>query len=217
MRRFPCTQSVSRPWPVLPLCASPVGQIMPAERHEHGQALLTIARAAIANTLGYPLHADEDAAWLQQPGACFVTLTQHERLRGCIGSLQAHRSLLHDVKANAVAAALHDPRFLPLSIEELAHTEIEVALLSALQALSFDSEAHALAQLRPQVDGIVFEYQEHRSIFLPQVWEQLPNPAEFMAQLKRRAGLKANFWDASVRLQRYTVTPWRERAPLTPR
>jgi len=177
----------------------------------HGQVLLAIARASIAQALGQPAPAtDERGTWLQQPGACFVTLTQGGELRGCIGSLQAHRPLLADVKANAVAAALHDPRFAPLRPAELPDTDIEVSLLSPLQPLHFASEADALAQLRPAIDGVVFEYQGYRSTFLPQVWEQLPSAREFMAHLKRKAGLPADFWAPGVRLQRYTVAKFKE-------
>lgn len=176
-----------------------------------GQTLLTIARAAIAQGLGGPPAAvDESAESLQTWGACFVTLTQRGRLRGCIGSLQARRTLLTDVKANAVAAALHDPRFEPLSRAELEYTEIEVSLLSPMQALQFDSETQALDQLRPGIDGVVLQYQHHSSTFLPQVWEQLPSPAEFMAHLKHKAGLPPDFWADSLRLHRYTVSQWKE-------
>jgi uncharacterized protein len=135
-----------------------------------GEILLPIARAAIHKALALPLEADESALWLTEQGACFVTLTQHGELRGCIGTLQAHRSLLHDVKANAVAAALRDPRFLPLAQAELAHTKVEVSLLSPIQPLHFEDEQDALLQLRPEIDGVVFEYGRHRSTFLPQVW-----------------------------------------------
>jgi uncharacterized protein len=175
-----------------------------------GHTLLPIARASIARTLGRSLAASETAPWLLDPGACFVTLTQQGELRGCIGSLEARRPLLVDVKANAVAAAFRDPRFSPLVVNELEHTEIEISLLSPMQALTFAGEAEALAQLRPGVDGVVFEFGARRSTFLPQVWEQLPDTQEFMAHLKRKAGLPASFWAAEVRLQRYTVSKWKE-------
>ncbi len=178
-----------------------------------GQLLLPIARAAIASALGLGAQAPEDASCLQEPGACFVTLTQRGQLRGCIGSLEARRSLLADVKANAVAAALQDPRFAPLTPGELALTRVEVSLLSPLQEMHFASEADALAQLRPGIDGVVFSFGRHRSTFLPQVWEQLPGAAEFMEQLKRKAGLAADFWDPAVRLQRYSVAKWQEVSP----
>ncbi len=177
---------------------------------EKGLTLLTIARAAISSALGKPMQADESAPWLQEPGATFVTLTQHGELRGCIGSLEAHRPLLADVKANALAAALRDPRFTPLSADELDMTRVEVSLLSPLSPIHFSGEQDALGQLRPNVDGIVFEYEFYRSTFLPQVWEQLPQPAEFMAHLKHKAGLSPVFWDKDVKLFRYTVNKWKE-------
>jgi AmmeMemoRadiSam system protein B/AmmeMemoRadiSam system protein A len=178
-----------------------------------GELLLPIARAAIASALGLGAQAPVAASCLQEPGACFVTLTQRGQLRGCIGSLEARRSLLADVKANAVAAALQDPRFAPLTPGELALTRVEVSLLSPLQEMHFASEADALAQLRPGIDGVVFSCGRHRSTFLPQVWEQLPTATEFMAQLKRKAGLAADFWDPAVRLQRYSVAKWQEVSP----
>jgi AmmeMemoRadiSam system protein B/AmmeMemoRadiSam system protein A len=177
---------------------------------EQGKVLLSIARAAISRALNLPLETDETAPWLAEKGACFVTLTQQGELRGCIGTLQAHRSLLDDVKNNAVSAALRDPRFPPLSAQELNLTSIEVSLLSPTQAIVFNNEADALAQLRPGVDGIVFEFGRYRSTFLPQVWEQLPQPTQFMAQLKFKAGLPVNFWAEGIKLSRYTVTKWHE-------
>jgi AmmeMemoRadiSam system protein A len=176
----------------------------------HGLTLLQIARAAISQKFGLIQLTDEHADWLQQPGACFITLTQQGQLRGCIGTLEAHRSLLADVKANAQAAAFHDPRFSPLTQGELDSTEIEVSLLSAMQPIQFSSEADALAQLRPGIDGVVLEYGNYRSTFLPQVWEQLPDPAEFMAHLKHKAGLNPKFWHDNVKLYRYTVSKWKE-------
>jgi hypothetical protein len=175
-----------------------------------GAVLLPLARAAIATELGRPLAADDSAPWLRESGACFVTLTQAGELRGCIGTLEAHRPLLADVRANAIAAAFRDPRFAPLSARELDRTEVEVSLLSPMQALTFADEADALARLRPGVDGVVFAYGSRRSTFLPQVWEQLPAVEDFMAHLRRKAGLPADFWHADVRLQRYTVSKWKE-------
>ena len=177
---------------------------------DKGQILLPLARSAIASALGQAQGAPAHAAWLQEKGATFVTLTQGGELRGCIGTLEAHRSLLEDVQANALAAALRDPRFAPLQHAELSYTRVEVSLLSASEAIAFESEQHALAQLRPEVDGIIFEYGHYRSTFLPQVWEQLPDPETFMAHLKRKAGLAPNFWAAGVKLSRYTVAKWKE-------
>ncbi|HEU0187769.1 MAG TPA: AmmeMemoRadiSam system protein A [Gallionellaceae bacterium] len=177
---------------------------------EQGSILLPIARAAIGRVLNLPLSADESAAWLKEPGATFVTLTQEGELRGCIGSLQPQRPLLEDVKNNAVAAALHDPRFMPLSRSEFDITEIEISLLSPTQPMQFRDEIDALTQLRPQQDGVVLQYLSYRSTFLPQVWEQLPHPQQFMTQLKRKAGLPEDFWHEDIQLLRYSVTKWRE-------
>ena len=173
--------------------------------------MLPIARGAIARELGVSSVGVEHADWLREPGACFVTLKQGDALRGCIGSLRAHRPLIADVEANALGAAFRDPRFRPLTAEELERTRIELSLLSALEPLAFDSEQHALAQLRPGIDGVVFEYGYHHSTFLPQVWEELPEPAEFMMHLKHKAGLPPDFWDGEVKLSRYTVSKWSEQ------
>lgn len=180
------------------------------EKDERGETLLKLARDAIARHLGEPGVGHEIKHWMHEPGACFVTLTQGGELRGCIGSLEAHRSLMQDVRANAIAAAVHDPRFTPLSARELAHTRIEVSLLSGTEDMFFSSEQDALSRLRPGVDGVVLEYGQARGTFLPQVWESLPRPADFMAHLKHKAGLPASFWHEDIRLSRYTVTKWKE-------
>ncbi len=181
---------------------------------KQGQILLAIARNAIAKQFGQPFSAKTDAPWLQEPGATFITLMQGGELRGCIGSLQAHRSLLEDVKANAVAAAFRDPRFPPLQQADLNNISVEVSLLSPSEPMAFDSEQQALAQLRPKLDGVIFEYGLYRSTFLPQVWEQLPDPKIFMAHLKQKAGLESNFWADSVKLSRYSVSKWKESEPI---
>jgi AmmeMemoRadiSam system protein A len=178
--------------------------------NESGKILLPIARAAISNALNIPCTADESAPGLSEPGACFVTLTQNGQLRGCIGSLVAHRSLLNDLKSNAVSAALYDPRFMPLTAAELNDTKIEVSLLTPPEPMQFKDEADALAQLCPGIDGVVFEFGRYRSTFLPQVWQQLPTQREFMAHLKQKAGLPEDFWAAGVRLSRYTVKKFTE-------
>jgi len=178
---------------------------------QRGAVLLPIARAAISRALKVPFVANESAPWLAEQGACFVTLTQNGELRGCIGTIQVYRSLLDDVRENAVAAALHDPRFPPLTAMELYATNIEVSLLSATEPMAVRDEADALAQMRPGVDGIVFEYGRYRSTFLPQVWENVPQPRDFLAMLRRKAGLPDDFWAEGVKLSRYTVTKWSEK------
>ena len=177
---------------------------------EKGSTLLKLARAEIAQQFGQAMPASPNTPWLAAPGASFVTLTRHGELRGCIGTLEAHRPLGVDVRENAVAAAFRDPRFAPLGRAEFDEIRVEVSLLSPAEALAADDEASALAALQPHIDGVVFEYRHFRSTFLPQVWEQLPEPAEFLAQLKRKAGLPVDFWAEGVRLSRYTVSKWKE-------
>ena len=175
-----------------------------------GKSLLTLARGAIAEQFGTVLLPEMDAPELAQPGACFVTLSEDGGLRGCIGTLEAWRPLGEDVRANAVAAAFKDPRFPPLARDELARIGIEVSLLTPPQPLAFADEDAALRQLRPGVDGVVFAWQGRRSTFLPQVWESLPDPRQFLAQLKLKAGLPPDFWNAELRLSRYQVSKWKE-------
>jgi hypothetical protein len=172
--------------------------------------LLPLARAAIAARVGIEHSAAADAEWLQESGACFVTLTREKRLRGCIGTLRAARTLLEDVRHNAAAAAFHDPRFKPLTKEEYESIAVEVSVLSPLMPMQFTDERDVLAQLRSGIDGVVFEYGYHRSTFLPQVWDAYPKPDEFLGQLKHKAGLPPDFWDTEVKLARYVVTKWRE-------
>jgi AmmeMemoRadiSam system protein A len=178
--------------------------------NEKGSTLLKLARSEIASKLGHDVSSPAQAGWLAEPGASFVTLTRQGELRGCIGTLEAHRPLGLDVRENAVAAAFRDPRFMPLTRVEFDEIRVEVSVLSPSEVLVVVSEEHALATLRPNVDGVVFEYRHYRSTFLPQVWEQLPEPAEFMAHLKRKAGLPMDFWAEEVRLSRYTVSKWKE-------
>jgi len=177
---------------------------------ELGGILIATARGAIARKLGLHYGAAPEHAALMTPGASFVTLTQQGKLRGCIGSLETYRRLGDDVRENAVAAAFHDPRFVPLQGGELSITCIEISLLSVAEPMQVESEADALAQLRPAIDGVIFMHNDRRATFLPQVWKSLPQPRQFMAQLKRKAGLPVDFWDEQVRLARYAVTKYTE-------
>jgi len=179
-----------------------------------GTTLLALARGAIGAEFGTPERAVAPHEALAAPGATFVTLRQDGALRGCIGSLEARRSLGADVRANAVAAAFRDPRFAPLVVREWHATVIEVSLLSASEELAFAGERDALAQLRPGIDGVILEAGWRRATFLPQVWEQLPEPREFLAALKHKAGLPEDYWSAQVRVARYTVAKFTERTAV---
>ena len=176
-----------------------------------GSTLIGIARAAIDERLGRSASAHRPAPWLERPGATFVTLMCENVLRGCIGSLEARRALALDVRENALAAAFRDPRFKPLTTQEWARTSVEISLLSTLESLPLDDESQVLRRLRPGIDGLVLEFGHHRGTFLPQVWEQLPEPESFLTNLKRKAGLPPDFWEPGMRLSRYTVAKWREQ------
>ncbi len=164
-------------------------------------------------TASEPVPAPE-VSTLTAHGASFVTLTQAGQLRGCIGSLQAHRPLHEDVLANAQAAALQDPRFAPVTAQEAPTLAVEVSVLTAPEPLPFANESHALWQLQPHEHGVIFSCEHqgraYRSTFLPQVWDQLPDPRKFMAQLKRKAGLPADHWSDAVRLSVYRVQKFTE-------
>lgn len=175
-----------------------------------GRALIASARHAIAAELALPADEPPAHAALGRPGATFVTLFCHGELRGCIGSLKATRELGADVRENARAAAFRDPRFAPLAAAEYAATSIEVSLLSVAESLRFHSEAELRARLRPGVDGVTLELDQRRATFLPQVWETLPEPGDFLAALKHKAGFPVDFWSPWLNVALYQVTKWKE-------
>jgi uncharacterized protein len=177
-----------------------------------GTVLLPLARAAIAERLELPGPAVPTLPWLSEPGASFVTLHLAGQLRGCIGTLEAYRELGADVSANARAAAFDDPRFPPLAACEYARIDLEVSVLSTMEPLAYVDQADLLGRLRPGLDGLLLEGEHRRATFLPQVWEQLPAPDQFVDELKVKAGFSRSDWDAAWRFARYTVTAWSEAA-----
>jgi AmmeMemoRadiSam system protein A len=179
---------------------------------ERGRRLLRLARESVAEALGAAsaVPGDGGEAWLREPGATFVTLRRGEDLRGCVGSIEALRPLFEDVWSNARAAAFQDTRFPPVERRELPAISFEVSLLSHPEPIAAASEAEALRLLRPGVDGVILEYGERRSTFLPQVWEQLPDPRDFLGHLRQKARLPRGFWAPEVRLSRYGVRKWEE-------
>ena len=177
---------------------------------DRGRILLGIARESLAEAFGRGIVSERPDPWLSEPGATFVTLRRRSFLRGCVGSLRAYRPLRDDVWSNARAAAFSDTRFPPLSPDELDEVALEISLLSEPEPLPATSEDEACCILRPGIDGVILECRHSRGTFLPQVWEQLPDPREFLAQLKHKAGLPSGFWSPDVRLWRYSVTKWIE-------
>jgi AmmeMemoRadiSam system protein A len=179
----------------------------------HGQqTLLRVARDAIGHGL---VHADppEVAAGdypepLRQIACTFVTLHMGQNLRGCIGSLRAHRPLVADVARHAHAAAFCDARFGPLQHTELAGLHIHVSILSALEPLSFDSDDTLLTLLRPREHGLLIEIGGQRATFLPTVWSSLPDGRDFLAALKKKAGVQTDITQYNA--WRYTTLDFEE-------
>ncbi len=171
----------------------------------HGPQMLALARQAIeARWHGRPGAGPDDLpAVLQAPGACFVTLKRHGRLRGCIGSSAAWRPLAEDIVDNAIGAAFRDPRFAPLAADEAGELDLSLSILTPAEPMTFTDEAALLAQLRPRTDGLIIEDGPHRALFLPAVWETLPDPADFLRQLKSKAGLAANHWSPRFSASRF--------------
>lgn len=182
---------------------------------EYKNIILDTVRASIQHGLQHqkPLIPDILSApsALQAQGACFVTLAINHQLRGCIGSLEAYRPLIIDIANNAYAAAFSDPRFAPLSNNELSQISIEVSILGPKQAMEFTDEDDCLNQLRPGFDGVILEDNGRRATFLPSVWESLPEKKDFISHLKLKAGLPAEHWSGSIRIYRYGTEMISER------
>lgn len=174
---------------------------------EHGTTLLSLATGAIRHGLDHGTPPDTAVgglpAALQAEGASFVTLTRDGALRGCIGSAQAWRALGVDLIDNAWKAAFRDPRFPPLTAEDWPGLTVSVSLLTAPQPMAVRDEADLLGRLRPGVDGLLLEDGRHRGLFLPSVWEQLPEPGAFLAHLKRKAGLPPDHWSPGLKISRF--------------
>lgn len=142
--------------------------------------------------------------------ASFVTLKIDGDLRGCIGSLQAYRPLVVDVLHNAYAAAFKDPRFNPMTHQELDDLQIDISILSPPQELAFDKEGDLLDQLRPGIDGLILKEGVRRGTFLPSVWQFLPDKRQFLENLKLKAGLPAGYWSKEIQVYRYTTEAIKE-------
>ena len=194
----------------------------PARRRERQRRLLHIARRSIQHGLQtrqpLPIAPAEHPPALRRKQAAFVTLKQNGRLRGCIGSLRAHRPLVADISENAFAAAFRDPRFAPLGEDELATVDIEISVLGRPRPLRFRDEQDLIRQLRPGVDGLIVEEhghsEDHSGVFLPAVWEQFAEPRRFWRELKRKAGLEPDHWSDTLTVSRYTAQKFGEREIL---
>lgn len=149
---------------------------------------------------------------LQQQGASFVTLTVNGGLRGCIGALEAYQPLALDVREHAQAAALNDYRFPPVTPPELSAIDIEISYLTQPVPLDYADAADLMAKLRPGVDGVVLGDNFRKATFLPQVWEKLPAPEDFLDQLCYKMGAAHDVWRRrKLSVQIYQVEEFHER------
>jgi AmmeMemoRadiSam system protein B/AmmeMemoRadiSam system protein A len=166
-----------------------------------GQTLVKLARQTIAEKLGKkPITVDPEAmadSAFQDHRGTFVTLTINKQLRGCIGNLDATESILAGIKRNAVNAAFHDPRFPALKAHELDQIDIEISILTEPHPLEYGDSKDLLSKLRVHVDGVILSKGPASATFLPQVWEQLPRPDQFLSHLCMKAGLPADEWKKS--------------------
>jgi AmmeMemoRadiSam system protein A len=174
---------------------------------DHQQRLLDLARSSIKHGLqtGYPLKINlaDFPVQLTEHRASFVTLHKNHQLRGCIGMLEATRPLAEDIAENAFLAAFRDPRFPPLADDELDKLEIHLSILTPAEPVLFTSENDLITRLQPGIDGLIFEDGHRRGTFLPSVWEQLPEPEQFLRHLKQKAGLPPDHWSENIRIFRY--------------
>lgn len=176
--------------------------------NRHGVTLLQLAAASIKRGVTHhePVKLDLESfpSSLKEPGASFVTLEKNGgNLRGCIGSLQAHAPLAKDIADNAYKAAFQDPRFHPLNAEELADLSLHISILSPAFPMEIQNEADLLEQLRPNIDGLIIQDGGRRALFLPSVWEKLPDKKQFLTHLKMKAGLAGNHWSDDFKASRF--------------
>jgi hypothetical protein len=174
---------------------------------EQQQCLLDLAKSSIQHGLqtgrALKVKLADYPAELTERRATFVTLHKHHQLRGCIGMLEAVRPLAEDIAENAFLAAFRDPRFPPLAEDEFGDLDIHLSLLTPAEPVAFISEQNLIAQLQPGVDGLILEEGRRRGTFLPSVWEQLPEPEQFLRHLKQKAGLAPDYWSENIKIYRY--------------
>ena len=165
---------------------------------EEQQTLLRMAREAMTFRVKGealpPLDVSSLTERLRADGASFVTLTMRGELRGCVGALEAYQPLAEDVREHAVAAALEDPRFPPVSERDLRAIQLEISRLTRPHPLEHKDAAELLSKLKPRVDGVILRDDMRRATFLPQVWKKIPQPDEFMDNLCYKVGANYDLW-----------------------
>lgn len=164
---------------------------------EQGTRLLYLVRNTIGQRLGVTIkESDSSYSDIEYQTSCgtFVTLKNQGNLRGCIGNLEPSGSLIDSIRRNSLSAAFHDHRFSPLSVEEFSGVEVEISILNPPEQLNYMDSSDLLEKIRPGIDGVILQHGKARATFLPQVWEQLPEPEAFLSQLCQKAGLLPSAW-----------------------
>jgi hypothetical protein len=189
----------------------PTGQL----NEQQKRFLLRIARQALQTAVNGDVLAPIDRSSMDdillQYGASFVTLTRRGALRGCIGALEAYQPLVDDVREHVVAAALQDYRFPPVDSNELHEIQIEVSCLTQPEELTYHNNEELLKTLRPGIDGVILQEGTRRATFLPQVWEKLPDPEDFLSNLCIKMGASPDLWlRKKLRIWTYRVDEFHE-------
>ncbi len=183
-------------------------QAEPAYTPEEQAQLLHIARHTLevvtAGEARPPVDLQTLLPRLCEERACFVTLTMDGELRGCTGTLIARRPLAEEVGYTTVQTAFNDPRFTPVTASEVPFIELEISVLTPSVPLLFDTPEDLPKLIRPHIDGVTLHLGPYRSTFLPQVWERIPDPVEFLTLLSRKMGLSNNAWrDPRIQVETY--------------
>ena len=180
--------------------------------------VIALAKAAILVALNQPEDFDLESALktypgLEKNGAVFITINTkpNEQLRGCRGSLQAYRPLYKDIISNAQSAALHDSRFTPLTLEELNHIKIKVAILSEPKKLMYSDVKDLESKVLPLQDGIILKHDGKHATYLPHVWEQYPKFDDFFSNLCLKANLANDCLSEHPEISTYTVKKYKEK------
>ena len=185
------------------------------------QYLLSLARRTLEQYFDEKTIIEVDEEYMpsfvfHEKRGVFVTLTKHGELRGCMGNLEAGKVLYQAIIENVLAAALFDPRFPPVSQEELPHLKIEISILSEMKKITnLETPEQLLAYLEKKKPGLVIKtltYPIREATFLPQVWQDLPEPEEFVNNLCLKAGLPADYWKEvkKVEFWEYTAETFQE-------
>ncbi len=180
---------------------------------EQKKYLLKLARDSIELYVreGRRLEPETDDPMLRENKGVFVTLEKNGQLRGCIGHIEPIQPLYLDVRDNAINAAVHDPRFKPVGVDELDKIEVEVSVLTTPELIKASSPEEYLEKIQAGVDGIILDYRGRGATYLPQVWEMLPEKEDFLSNLCEKAFLPSDCWKKlDIKIYKYQVLAFKE-------